>query len=183
MSMSTISAVTDTDRQIRNDSSVEDGAGDTVLRIWVHAPDSRSPASVSTAPLGITPPYPRTVNSAVIAIAAAANWRRTTTGAGARASRAPTPTSQITATTSAVYQNHSPPLTIGGMANVPPSTASAPSRAGTASVGGAGAGDRPGGGAGRGVGAAPGWAGPRGGEIVVMSRPESGWPVRMAGRR
>ena len=51
-----MNAVAATDRQIRNDSSVDEGVGDTVVRIWVHASVNRSPASWSAAPFGITPP-------------------------------------------------------------------------------------------------------------------------------
>ena len=124
--MSTISAVAPTDTQIRKDSSTLAGAGETVVRIWLQAPVSRSPASVTTAALGMTPPIPPVVKSAVSATAAPANCRSTVSAAGTRASRAPTPTSQITRTTSTTCQNQSVPLIIGGIASVAAITATAP---------------------------------------------------------
>ena len=124
--MSTINAVAPTDTVIRNASSVEAGAGETVVRICSHAPVNRSPASARTAPLGSTPPIPPTVNSAVSATTAPTTCSNTAAAAGIRASLAPTPTNQMTRTTSTVGQSHSSPLMIGGIAELAASTASAP---------------------------------------------------------
>src|SRR6478609_1111461 len=80
---------------------------------------------------------PPTVNSAVSATQAPRICSSTAAAAGTLASRAPTPISQITSTTSTAGQNQVSPLIIGGIAMVAASTASAPISVGTRYTGGA----------------------------------------------